>query len=106
VAGKTAEIDHFSVLGDNFDAPAAVTTVKSLGASGAVLSRQRTFNEFFDSEASASRLPFRTVLRSYFGHEVVPVISPENCLVEAQPGVQVHFLICRRLRHHQVLIAR
>ena len=49
-SGKTAKIDHFSVLVDSFDAATAVMTVKSLGANGAVLSRQGTFNEFFDPE--------------------------------------------------------
>ena len=49
-AGKTPKIDHFSVLVDPFDAPTVVTTVKSLGANGAILSRQGTFNEFFDPE--------------------------------------------------------
>jgi catechol 2,3-dioxygenase-like lactoylglutathione lyase family enzyme len=57
-AGKTAKIDHFSVLVDNFDAPRAVTTVKSLGANGAVLSRQGTFNEFFDPEGIRLQVTF------------------------------------------------
>jgi catechol 2,3-dioxygenase-like lactoylglutathione lyase family enzyme len=57
-AGKTAKIDHFSVLVDNFDAPTAVTTVKSLGANGAVLSRQGTFNEFFDPEGIRLQVTF------------------------------------------------
>jgi catechol 2,3-dioxygenase-like lactoylglutathione lyase family enzyme len=48
--GKTPKIDHFSVLVDNFDAAAAVKRAQSLGANGAVLSRQGTFNEFFDPE--------------------------------------------------------
>ena len=49
-AGKTPKIDHFSVLVDNFDAPSAVKRAQALGATGAVLSRQGTFNEFFDPE--------------------------------------------------------
>jgi len=57
-AGKTAKIDHFSVLVDNFDAPTAVITVKSLGANGAVLSRQGTFNEFFDPEGIRLQVTF------------------------------------------------
>ena len=57
-AGKTAMIDHFSVLVDNFDAPAAVRTVQSLGANGAVLSRQGTFNEFFDPEGIRLQVTF------------------------------------------------
>lgn len=58
VAGKTPKIDHFSVLVDKFDAPAAVKTVKSLGAEGAVLSRQSTFNEFFDPEGIRLQVTF------------------------------------------------
>ena len=57
-AGKTPKIDHFSVLVDNFDAPTAVRTVKSLGANGAVLSRQGTFNEFFDPEGIRLQVTF------------------------------------------------
>jgi catechol 2,3-dioxygenase-like lactoylglutathione lyase family enzyme len=57
-AGKTPKIDHFSVLVDNFDAPTAVKTVKSLGANGAVLSRQGTFNEFFDPEGIRLQVTF------------------------------------------------
>ena len=57
-AGKTPKIDHFSVLVDNFDAPNAVKTVKSLGANGAVLSRQGTFNEFFDPEGIRLQVTF------------------------------------------------
>jgi catechol 2,3-dioxygenase-like lactoylglutathione lyase family enzyme len=57
-AGKTPKIDHFSVLVDNFDAPTAVSTVKALGASGAVLSQQGTFNEFFDPEGIRLQVTF------------------------------------------------
>jgi catechol 2,3-dioxygenase-like lactoylglutathione lyase family enzyme len=57
-AGKTPKIDHFSVLVDNFDAPTVVKTVQSLGASGAVLSRQGTFNEFFDPEGIRLQVTF------------------------------------------------
>jgi catechol 2,3-dioxygenase-like lactoylglutathione lyase family enzyme len=57
-AGKTPKIDHFSVLVDNFDAPAAVKTVKALGASGAVVSRQGTFNEFFDPDGIRLQVTF------------------------------------------------
>ena len=56
--GKTPKIDHFSVLVDNFDAQAAVKTAQSLGANGAVLSRQGTFNEFFDPEGMRLRVTF------------------------------------------------
>ena len=47
--GKPAKIDHFSVLVDNFDAPAAVKVLKGLGAR-AELSGQGTLNEFFDPD--------------------------------------------------------
>lgn len=57
-AGKTPKIDHFSVLVDPFDAPAAVKTAQSLGAKGAVLSRQGTFNEFFDPEGIRLQVTF------------------------------------------------
>jgi len=57
-AGKTPKIDHFSVLVDNFDAPAAVKTVQSLGAKGAILSRQGTFNEFFDPDGIRLQVTF------------------------------------------------
>ena len=57
-AGKTPKIDHFSVLVDKFDAPAAVKTAQSLGAKGAVLSRQGTFNEFFDPEGIRLQVTF------------------------------------------------
>jgi catechol 2,3-dioxygenase-like lactoylglutathione lyase family enzyme len=57
-AGKTPKIDHFSVLVDKFDAPAAVKTVQSLGATGAVLSRQGTFNEFFDPDGIRLQVTF------------------------------------------------
>jgi len=46
------------VLVDNFDAPNAVKTAKSLGANGAVLSRQGTFNEFFDPEGIRLQVTF------------------------------------------------
>jgi catechol 2,3-dioxygenase-like lactoylglutathione lyase family enzyme len=57
-AGKTPKIDHFSVLVDNFDAPTAVKTAQALGAKGAVLSRQGTFNEFFDPEGIRLQVTF------------------------------------------------
>jgi len=47
--GKPPKIDHFSALVQNFDAPAAVTALKALGAKAA-LSKQGTLNEFFDPE--------------------------------------------------------
>jgi catechol 2,3-dioxygenase-like lactoylglutathione lyase family enzyme len=46
---KPAKIDHFSALVENFDAPAALRVVKSLGAK-AELSKQGTLNEFYDPE--------------------------------------------------------
>ena len=56
--GKSPKIDHFSVLVDNFEAPAAVKKAQSLGANGAVLSRQGTFNEFFDPEGIRLQVTF------------------------------------------------
>jgi catechol 2,3-dioxygenase-like lactoylglutathione lyase family enzyme len=56
--GKIPKIDHFSVLVDNFDAPTAVKAVKALGANGAVLSREGTFNEFFDPEGIRLQVTF------------------------------------------------
>ena len=56
--GKAPKIDHFSVLVDNFDAPAAVKSAQALGATGAVLSRQGTFNEFFDPEGIRLQVTF------------------------------------------------
>jgi catechol 2,3-dioxygenase-like lactoylglutathione lyase family enzyme len=55
--GKQAEIDHFSVLVDNFDAPWAVRVVKALGAN-AELSRQETLNEFFDPDGIRLQVTF------------------------------------------------
>jgi catechol 2,3-dioxygenase-like lactoylglutathione lyase family enzyme len=55
--GKTAKIDHFSVLVDNFDAPSAVKVVKALGAK-AELSRQGTLNEFFDPDGIRLQVTF------------------------------------------------
>jgi catechol 2,3-dioxygenase-like lactoylglutathione lyase family enzyme len=55
--GKTAKIDHFSVLVDNFDAPSAVKVVKALGAN-AELSRQGTLNEFFDPDGIRLQVTF------------------------------------------------
>jgi catechol 2,3-dioxygenase-like lactoylglutathione lyase family enzyme len=54
---KAAKIDHFSVLVDNFDAPSAVKIVKELGAN-AQLSRDGTFNEFFDPEGIRLQVTF------------------------------------------------
>jgi len=54
---KPAKIDHFSVLVDNFDAPAAVKVVKELGAN-ANLSREGTLNEFFDPEGIRLQVTF------------------------------------------------
>jgi catechol 2,3-dioxygenase-like lactoylglutathione lyase family enzyme len=47
--GKPAKVDHFSVLVDNFDAPAALKVLKELGAR-AELSSDGTLNEFFDPD--------------------------------------------------------
>ena len=55
--GKPAKIDHFSVLVDNFDAPAALKVVKDLGAN-AQLSRQGTLNEFFDPDGIRLQVTF------------------------------------------------
>jgi len=66
-AGKTPKIDHFSVLVDNFDAPNAVKTAKSLGANGAVLSRQGTFNEFFDPGLTYGATPAKKYCLSFGG---------------------------------------
>jgi catechol 2,3-dioxygenase-like lactoylglutathione lyase family enzyme len=55
--GKPAKIDHFSVLVDNFDAPAAVKAVHALGAN-AELSRQGTLNEFFDPDGIRLQVTF------------------------------------------------
>jgi len=54
---KPPKIDHFSVLVDNFDAPAALKVVKSLGAT-AELSKQGTLNEFFDPEGIRLQVTF------------------------------------------------
>ena len=54
---KPPKIDHFSVLVDNFDAPAATKVVKELGANAA-LSRQGTLNEFFDPEGIRLQVTF------------------------------------------------
>ena len=54
---KPAKIDHFSVLVDNFDAPAAVKVLKTLGAN-VELSRQGTLNEFFDPEGIRLQVTF------------------------------------------------
>jgi catechol 2,3-dioxygenase-like lactoylglutathione lyase family enzyme len=54
---KPAKIDHFSVLVDNFDAPAAVKVLKELGAR-AELSRQGTLNEFFDPDGIRLQVTF------------------------------------------------
>jgi hypothetical protein len=56
--GKTPNIDHLNVPVNAFDAPAAVKTVQSLGANGAVLSRQGTFNEFFDPDGIRLQVTF------------------------------------------------
>ena len=54
---KPAKIDHFSVLVDNFDAPAATKVVQALGAK-AELSRQGTLNEFFDPDGIRLQVTF------------------------------------------------
>jgi catechol 2,3-dioxygenase-like lactoylglutathione lyase family enzyme len=54
---KPPKIDHFSVLVDNFDAPAALSVVKGLGAK-AELSRQATLNEFFDPDGIRLQVTF------------------------------------------------
>jgi catechol 2,3-dioxygenase-like lactoylglutathione lyase family enzyme len=56
-ANKQAKIDHFSALVENFDAAAAATAVKGLGARAA-LSRQGTLNEFFDPEGIRMQVTF------------------------------------------------
>lgn len=55
--GKTPKIDHFSVLVDNFDAPAALKVVQALGAK-AELSKQGTLNEFFDPDGIRLQVTF------------------------------------------------
>jgi catechol 2,3-dioxygenase-like lactoylglutathione lyase family enzyme len=55
--GKTPKIDHFSVLVDNFDAPAALKVVQTLGAK-AELSKQGTLNEFFDTDGIRLQVTF------------------------------------------------
>ena len=54
---KPAKIDHFSVLVDNFDAPAATKVVQALGAKAA-LSKQGTLNEFFDPDGIRLQVTF------------------------------------------------
>jgi catechol 2,3-dioxygenase-like lactoylglutathione lyase family enzyme len=54
---KPAKIDHFSALVDNFDAPAALAVVQSLGAN-AQLSKQGTLNEFFDPDGIRLQVTF------------------------------------------------
>ena len=54
---KPPKIDHFSVLVDNFDAPAATKVVQALGAK-AELSRQGTLNEFFDPDGIRLQVTF------------------------------------------------
>lgn len=54
---KPPKIDHFSVLVDNFDAPSAVKVVQELGAKAA-LSRQGTFDEFFDPQGIRMQVTF------------------------------------------------
>jgi hypothetical protein len=54
---KPPKIDHFSVLVENFDAPAAVRVVTDLGAKAA-LSRQRTLDEFFDPQGIRMQVTF------------------------------------------------
>jgi len=54
---KPAKIDHFSVLVDNFDAPAALKVVQALGAK-AELSKQGTLNEFFDPDGIRLQVTF------------------------------------------------
>ena len=54
---KPAKIDHFSVLVDNFDAPAATKVVQVLGAK-AGLSKQGTLNEFFDPDGIRLQVTF------------------------------------------------
>jgi catechol 2,3-dioxygenase-like lactoylglutathione lyase family enzyme len=54
---KPPKIDHYSVLVDNFDAPAALKVVKDLGANAA-LSREGTLNEFFDPDGIRLQVTF------------------------------------------------
>ena len=56
-AEKPPKIDHYSVLVENFDAPAALTVVKGLGANAA-LSREGTLNEFFDPDGIRMQVTF------------------------------------------------
>lgn len=49
VAGKTPDVDHFSVLVDPFDPVAAVAKLQALGAN-AKLSQNGTLPEFFDPD--------------------------------------------------------
>jgi catechol 2,3-dioxygenase-like lactoylglutathione lyase family enzyme len=54
---KPPKIDHYSVLVDNFDAPAALKVVKSLGVT-TELSKQETLNEFFDPDGIRMQVSF------------------------------------------------
>jgi len=54
---KPPKIDHFSAAVDNFDAPAALKVVQSLGAN-AKLSAQGTLNEFFDPDGIRLQVTF------------------------------------------------
>lgn len=56
-ATKPPKIDHFSVLVDTFDAPAALKVVLGLGAN-AQMSRQGTLNEFFDPDGIRLQVTF------------------------------------------------
>jgi catechol 2,3-dioxygenase-like lactoylglutathione lyase family enzyme len=56
-ADKPPKIDHYSVLVENFDAPAALQVVKGLGANAA-LSREGTLNEFFDPDGIRMQVTF------------------------------------------------
>jgi catechol 2,3-dioxygenase-like lactoylglutathione lyase family enzyme len=56
--GKPPRIDHFSALVENFDAPAVLKVIKSLGAK-AELSKDGTLNEFYDPEGIRMQVTVR-----------------------------------------------
>ena len=56
-ANKSPKIDHFCVLVENFDAPAALMVLKAMGAK-AELSKNGTLNEFFDPEGIRMQVSF------------------------------------------------
>ena len=56
-SNKSPKIDHFCVLVENFDAPAALKVLKAMGAK-AELSKNGTLNEFFDPEGIRMQVSF------------------------------------------------